>query len=169
MLVMLVFSAFFIRRNTMESQPKTKVSNAIDPLSYEEIRQACINHFRYLPYINLGNFKQPDPEWIKEEGRDIRNRLRLTVPFNETDLWNAFYSVVFELEFKKVFHPGSLIYTFYIDDSDPTIYRLDRFKNHCRAIATKYLKNSGGKLGKSQDIFLPSFKLLAVKDPLIKQ
>lgn len=138
-------------------------------LTFQELRDKCYRHFLYLPYVNHRQFSNPDRDWLKDEFNSIMYNIQ-GISYSHGDLINAFYSSVFELEFKKVFLPNSLIYKFGIDSNKPQLSRLIRFTSRYGEIIVRhYSYSSPGKLcTKEWNHHLKYYRLALLVDPLSK-
>ncbi|MBD2570031.1 hypothetical protein [Anabaena lutea] len=136
-------------------------------LCFQELRNHCHQYFRYLPYLNLEHFNNPDVGWLHEVFGDICRRLDGNeANFLGIDLMNAFYSVVYELEFKQIFHPNSLVvHKSEVFKKSPKLSRIVRFSHDYPSVVVRNY-NGSFLLGEPCLKTLTNYNLVLLKDTL---
>jgi len=115
-------------------------------LTFEELRDKCIRHLKEASAL-CGSFTNPDKDFLLEEYSAICKNLRFNkVVYNHLDFNNAYWSAVFELEYKQKLCPGSVFILF------DKFCKIDKFKNtYPIEIEFRVLvKNGYGKLKKQR-------------------
>lgn len=138
-------------------------------LNFPSLRDKCLQHIQEAHQrCHCGQkFRNPDFDWLKAEFSNIFDSLESDdAIYDYNDLVNAFYSVVFELEYGQKLYPNTLIK--YGND----IYRIIAFydKYPIRVKMLRYKKHSNGQLAKYQSrtyLHRPVQRILLI-DPLSK-
>ncbi|HEY9800359.1 MAG TPA: DUF6884 domain-containing protein [Leptolyngbyaceae cyanobacterium] len=138
-------------------------------LTFSSLRSQCLQHIQEAHQrCHYGQkFSNPDVDWLKAEFSKIFDSLESNdAIYDYNDLVNAFYSVVFEMEYGQKLYPNTLIK--YGDD----IYRIIAFydKYPIRVKMLRYKKHSNGKLALRQAktyLHRPVQRIL-LTDPLSK-
>ncbi|MBD2505100.1 DUF6884 domain-containing protein [Anabaena azotica] len=154
-----------IDEEDMELNPDKLSTNLL--LNFPSLRDKCLQHIQeaYQRCHCGQKFSNPDSDWLKAEFSKIFDSLESDdAIYDYNDLVNAFYSVVFELEYGQKLYPNTLIK--YGND----IYRIIAFydKYPIRVKMLRYKKHSNGQLAKYQSwtyLHRPVQRILLI-DPL---
>ena len=118
-----------------------------DLLTFEELRNKVKGHFADTSFYNFSHAdigRLDRFNWLKREYANLVQKLS-GCRFQHVDMINAFYSAVFELEFKKKFFPNSLIthkQEVTSSSGKPRVSRLIRFStDYPKALILDYSKD----------------------------